>query len=105
MTEKKKRKKIVGKKQCHEYQREELMKKIQNNPGLKLSVGQILILFPDYTANQLKHFRSAAYSGNDAPPVDLRFGRPRYQYDQFNAWHNKNTSAKTAKTAKELKAV
>ena len=70
--------KIVGKKQTHEYKKEELLKKIKNNPALKLSVGQILILFSDYTANQLKHFRSAAYKGNDAPPVDDRFGRPRY---------------------------
>ena len=65
----------------------------------KAFLGQILILFPDYTANQLKHFRSAAYKGNDAPPVDDRFGRPRYQYDQFLGWH-KNTAEKTAKTAK-----
>ena len=91
--------KIVGKKQTHNYCKEEILKKIKNNPSLKLSVGQILILFPDYTANQLKHFRSAAYKGNDAPPVDLRFGRPRYQYDQFLGWH-KNTADKTAKTAK-----
>ena len=53
---------------------------------------------------KLKNFRSAAYKGNDAPPVDDRFGRPRYQYDQFKGW-NENTKAKTAKTAKELKAV
>ena len=91
--------KIVGKKQTHNYCKEEILKKIKNNPSLKLTVGQILILFPDYTANQLKHFRSAAYKGNDAPPVDLRFGRPRYQYDQFLGWH-KNTADKTAKTAK-----
>ena len=91
--------KIVGKKQTHNYCKEEILKKIKNNPSLKLSVGQILILFPDYTANQLKHFRSAAYKGDDAPPVDLRFGRPRYQYDQFLGWH-KNTADKTAKTAK-----
>ncbi len=93
------RKKIVGKRQTHEYLKEELIKKIQKNPLLKLSVGQILILFPDYTANQLKHFRSAVYKGDDKPPVDLRFGRPRYQYDQFLGWH-KNTAAKTAKAAK-----
>lgn len=106
MTEKKKRKKIVGKKQCYEYQREELMEKIKINPGLKLTVGQILVLFPDYTANQLKHFRSAAYQGDDAPPVDNRFGRPKYVYNQFYAWHHKeNTADKTAKAAKELKAV
>jgi hypothetical protein len=91
--------KVVGKKQTHEYCKEQLLKKIKNNPSLKLTVGQILILFSDYTANQLKHFRSASYKGNDAPPVDLRFGRPRYQYDQFLGWH-KNTAAKTAKTAK-----
>ncbi len=94
--------KIVGKKQTHEYKKEELLKKIKNNPALKLSVGQILILFSDYTANQLKHFRSAAYKGNDAPPFDDRFGRPRYQYDQFLAWHE-NTTAKSAKALKVVK--
>ena len=104
MKEKRNVPKVVGKKQTHEYCKEQLLKKIKNNPSLKLTVGQILILFSDYTANQLKHFRSAAYKGNDAPPVDDRFGRPRYQYDQFKGW-NENTKAKTAKTAKELKAV
>ena len=94
--------KIVGKKQTHVYKKEELLKKIKNNPALKLSVGQILILFSDYTANQLKHFRSAAYKGNDAPPFDDRFGRPRYQYDQFLAWHE-NTTAKSAKALKVVK--
>ena len=98
------RSKVVASRRVFETCKKELLKKLQNNPSLKLSVGQILILFPDYTANQLKHFRSAAYKGNDAPPVDLRFGRPRYQYDQFKGW-NENTKAKTAKTAKELKAV
>ena len=103
---KKPRKKIVGKKQCYEYQREELLEKIKINPALKLTVGQILVLFPDYTANQLKHFRSAAYKGNDAPPFDDRFGRPKYVYNQFYAWHNKeNTADKSAKSAKGLKAV
>ena len=98
------RSKVVASRRVFETCKKELLKKLQNNPSLKLSVGQILILFPDYTANQLKHFRSAAYKGNDAPPVDLRFGRPRYQYDQFNSW-NENTKAKTEKTAKELKVV
>ena len=98
------RNKVVGKRKVLETCKEQLLKKLQNNPSLKLSVGQILILFPDYTANQLKHFRSAAYKGNDAPPVDLRFGRPRYQYDQFYSW-NENTKAKTAKEAKEFKVV
>ena len=96
--------KHVGKRKKFEYCKKELLEKLKNNPALKLTVGQILILFPDYTANQLKHFRSIAYKGNDAPPVDDRFGRPRYQYDQFKGW-NENTKAKTAKTAKELKAV
>ena len=73
-----------------------------STPGIKLTVGQILILFPDFTANQLKYFRSAAYKKNDGPPVDLRFGRPRYQYDQFAGWHE-NTSAKTAKALKVVK--
>ncbi len=98
------RSKVVASRRVFETCKKELLKKLQNNPSLKLSVGQILILFPDYTANQLKHFRSAAYKGNDAPPVDLRFGRPRYQYDQFYSW-NENTKAKTAKEAKELKVV
>ena len=98
------RSKVVASRRVFETCKKELLKKLQNNPSLKLSVGQILILFPDYTANQLKHFRSAAYKGNDAPPVDLRFGRPRYQYDQFYSW-NENTKAKTEKTAKELKVV
>ena len=98
------RSKVVASRRVFETCKKELLKKLQNNPSLKLSVGQILTLFSDYTANQLKHFRSAAYKGNDAPPVDLRFGRPRYQYDQFYSW-NENTKAKTAKTAKELKAV
>ena len=98
------RSKVVASRRVFETCKKELLKKLQNNPSLKLSVGQILILFPDYTANQLKHFRSASYKGNDAPPVDLRFGRPRYQYDQFNSW-NENTKAKTEKTAKELKVV
>ena len=93
------RSKVVASRRVFETCKKELLKKLQNNPSLKLSVGQILILFPDYTANQLKHFRSAAYKGNDAPPVDLRFGRPRYQYDQFLGWH-KNTAEKTAKAAK-----
>ena len=98
--------KVVGKKQTHEYCKEQLLKKIKNNPSLKLTVGQILILFPDYTANQLKHFRSAAYKGNDAPPFDDRFGRPKYVYNQFYAWHHKeNTADKTAKSEKGLKAV
>ena len=98
------RRKVVANRRVFETSKKELLKKLQNNPSLKLSVGQILILFPDYTANQLKHFRSAAYKGNDAPPVDLRFGRPRYQYDQFYSW-NENTKAKTAKEAKEFKVV
>ena len=98
------RSKVVASRRVFETCKKELLKKLQNNPSLKLSVGQILILFPDYTANQLKHFRSAAYKGNDAPPVDLRFGRPRYQYDQFYSW-NENTKAKTAKEAKEFKVV
>ena len=93
------RSKVVASRRVFETCKKELLKKLQNNPSLKLSVGQILILFPDYTANQLKHFRSAAYKGNDAPPVDDRFGRPRYQYDQFLGWH-KNTAEKTAKAAK-----
>ena len=98
------RSKVVASRRVFETCKKELLKKLQKNPSLKLSVGQILILFPDYTANQLKHFRSAAYKGNDAPPVDLRFGRPRYQYDQFYSW-NENTKAKTAKEAKEFKVV
>ena len=96
--------KVVGKRKKFEYCKKELLEKLKNNPALKLTVGQILILFPDYTANQLKHFRSKAYKGNDKHPVDDRFGRQRYQYDQFNSW-NENTKAKTEKTAKELKVV
>ena len=94
--------KVVGKRKKFEYCKKELLEKLKNNPALKLTVGQILILFPDYTANQLKHFRSAAYKGNDAPPFDDRFGRPRYQYDQFLAWHE-NTTAKSAKALKVVK--
>ena len=106
IKKRKKKSKIVGKKQCYEYQREELLAKIKINPALKLTVGQILILFPDYTANQLKHFRSAAYQGNDAPPFDDRFGRPKYVYNQFYAWHHKeNTADKTAKAEKRVKEV
>ena len=96
---------IVGKKTKFEYSKEDLLKKLEINPALKLTVGQILVLFQDYTANQLKYFRSKAYRGDDAPPVDIRFGRPRYVYNQFLAWHNKNTQDKSAKAAKELKAV
>ena len=96
------RSKVVASRRVFETCKKELLKKLQNNPSLKLSVGQILILFPDYTANQLKHFRSAAYKGNDAPPFDDRFGRPRYQYDQFLAWHE-NTTAKSAKALKVVK--
>ena len=101
---------IVGKRQTHEINREILLQKIENNPGLKLSVGQILLLFSDYTANQLKHFRSKSYKGNDAPPCDARHGRPKYIYNQFYAWHNKvikeeNTADKTAKTANAVRSV
>ena len=49
--------KVVGKRKKFEYCKKELLEKLKNNPALKLTVGQILILFPDYTANQLKHFR------------------------------------------------
>ena len=98
------RTKVVFSRKKFEIRKEKLLKKVKNNPGIKLTVGQILILFPDFTANQLKYFRSAAYKKNDGPPVDLRFGRPRYQYDQFYSW-NENTKAKTEKTAKELKVV
>ena len=98
------RTKVVFNRKKFEIRKEKLLEKVKNNPGIKLTVGQILILFPDFTANQLKYFRSAAYKKNDGPPVDLRFGRPRYQYDQFYSW-NENTKAKTEKTAKELKVV
>ena len=98
------RTKVVFSRKKFEIRKEKLLEKVKNNPGIKLTVGQILILFPDFTANQLKYFRSAAYKKNDGPPVDLRFGRPRYQYDQFYSW-NENTKAKTEKTAKELKVV
>ena len=98
------RSKVVFSRKKFEIRKEKLLEKVKNNPGIKLTVGQILILFPDFTANQLKYFRSAAYKKNDGPPVDLRFGRPRYQYDQFYSW-NENTKAKTEKTAKELKVV
>lgn len=116
---KKKRQIVVGAKQTHQYYRQELLEKVKKFPNLRLTVGQILVLFPDYTANQLKHFRSSAYKGNDSPPCDQRHGRPAYIYNQFHAWHHKldivlndpyakdekNTAEETAKTAKRVKAV
>ena len=55
------RSKVVFSRKKFEIRKEKLLEKVKNNPGIKLTVGQILILFPDFTANQLKYFRSAAY--------------------------------------------
>ena len=52
------RTKVVFSRKKFEIRKEKLLEKVKNNPGIKLTVGQILILFPDFTANQLKYFRT-----------------------------------------------
>ena len=42
------RSKVVASRRVFETCKKELLKKLQNNPSLKLSVGQILILFPSH---------------------------------------------------------
>ena len=70
MTEKKKRKKIVGKKQCHEYQREELMKKIQNNPGLKFSAYLDAVIDMNGTTDFLEIYGEVDVASGGTPHFD-----------------------------------
>lgn len=76
----------------YEYSKAELLKMIKERSSIKLNKAQILILFPDLTANQIKYMTSPRCRHTDVIPCERIGSKPYFIYDQVLAWFNKDRS-------------
>lgn len=91
------------------YDREELIKKLQENPSLKINSGQLIVLFPHLTLNYIKHRVSVRCKF--PMPHTREGGKPFFIFNQVDAYlsnpheykSDENAEVKKVKKLKEVK--